>query len=87
MKRGQVIYEVTLHAEPSIQAEFDAWLEGHVREMLALPEDARAAYFDRLRKEYPVRREFPETVIRLPDGNDRLATVLNALGFVVEERT
>ncbi|MGD8733773.1 MAG: DUF4286 family protein [Gammaproteobacteria bacterium] len=37
MKRGQVIYEVTLHAEPSIQAEFDAWLEGHVREMLALP--------------------------------------------------
>ncbi len=37
MKRGQVIYEVTLQPEPSIQAEFDAWLEDHVQEMLALP--------------------------------------------------
>lgn len=37
MKRGQVIYEVTLRPEPSIQAEFDAWLEDHVQEMLALP--------------------------------------------------
>jgi quinol monooxygenase YgiN len=37
MKRGQVIYEVTLHPEPSIQAAFDAWLAGHVQEMLALP--------------------------------------------------
>lgn len=37
MKRGQVIYEVSLRPEPSIEAEFDAWLESHVREMLGLP--------------------------------------------------
>jgi erythronate-4-phosphate dehydrogenase len=60
--------------------------DARLREVLRLPGEARAVYFDRLRKEYPVRREFPETVIRLPHGNDRLATVLEALGFAVEQR-
>ena len=44
----------------------------------------RPLYFDRLRKEYPVRREFSETVIRLPGGNDQLTRLLKSLGFVVE---
>jgi erythronate-4-phosphate dehydrogenase len=58
--------------------------DARLRKMLSLPADARPAYFDRLRKEYPVRREFAETVIRMPGGNDRLERMLAALGFVVE---
>lgn len=37
MSRGQVIYEVNLRPDPSIAAEFDIWLEHHVREMIGLP--------------------------------------------------
>jgi antibiotic biosynthesis monooxygenase (ABM) superfamily enzyme len=32
-----IIYEVTLHVETDIAAEYDVWLEQHVAEMLALP--------------------------------------------------
>ncbi|TNF87001.1 MAG: DUF4286 family protein, partial [Gammaproteobacteria bacterium] len=32
-----VTYEVNLAPEPSIEAEFDAWLEEHVADMLRLP--------------------------------------------------
>ena len=58
--------------------------DARLRDMTALPVDQRPQYFDRLRKEYPVRREFSETVIRLPGGNDELERTLSALGFVVE---
>ena len=58
--------------------------DARLREMTSLPADARPPYFDRLRKEYPLRREFSETVIRLPGGNDRLERVLVSLGFMVE---
>lgn len=37
MNRGQIIYEVNLSPDPSIEAEFDEWLEHHVEEMLELP--------------------------------------------------
>ncbi len=37
MSHGQVIYEVNLHPDPSIETEFDGWLEHHVEEMLGLP--------------------------------------------------
>ena len=58
--------------------------DARLRDMLSLPEEERPLYFDRLRKEYPVRREFSETVIRLPGGNDSLTRLLKSLGFVVE---
>jgi erythronate-4-phosphate dehydrogenase len=58
--------------------------DARLRDMLSLPEDERPLYFDRLRKEYPVRREFSETVIRLPGSNDQLTRLLKSLGFVVE---
>jgi erythronate-4-phosphate dehydrogenase len=60
--------------------------DARLRNMLSLPEDERPLYFDRLRKEYPVRREFSETVIRLRGGNDQLFRQLKSLGFVVEAR-
>jgi hypothetical protein len=37
MSRTAVIYEVDLRPDPSIEAEFDEWLEHHVREMIRLP--------------------------------------------------
>jgi quinol monooxygenase YgiN len=37
MSRTAVIYEVNLRPDPSIEAEFDEWLEHHVREMVRLP--------------------------------------------------
>ena len=58
--------------------------DARLREMMSLPADERPGYFDLLRKEYPVRREFPETVIRMPAGYDGLEHMLKALGFVVE---
>ena len=58
--------------------------DARLREMMSLAETERAPYFDRLRKEYPVRREFSETVIRLPAGNEQLEHLLASLGFVVE---
>ena len=58
--------------------------DARLREMASLAAEARPRYFDRLRKEYPLRREFSETVIRLPAGNAELEHTLKSLGFVVE---
>ena len=58
--------------------------DARLREMMTLPAGQRPQYFDRLRKEYPVRREFSETVIRLPAGNGQLERMLASLGFAVE---
>lgn len=57
----------------------DARLRGLLRE----PPDRRGPYFTALRKNYPVRREFPETTVELagPDATARAA--LEALGFPV----
>jgi len=57
--------------------------DARLRAMLALPDDEQAACFDRLRKDYPVRREFSATTLRLPAGNDTAGQVLRGLGFVV----
>ena len=52
-----------------------------------LPANERAAGFDRLRKEYPTRREFQNTAIKLVGGlgrrggNEALAEKLRTLGF------
>lgn len=43
--RSGPVYEVTLHVDREVAAEFDAWLEAHVREMLELPGFVRASTF------------------------------------------
>ena len=57
--------------------------DARLRSMLALPADAQPAFFDRLRKEYPVRREFSETAVLLDPALDGLEQVLRGLGFAV----
>jgi erythronate-4-phosphate dehydrogenase len=45
--------------------------------------DDRRAHFDRLRKQYPMRREFPATAVRVPGGQAGLRRKLAGLGFAV----
>ena len=51
-----------------------------LREGLALDETKRAAHFDRLRKEYPIRREFRFTTAAV-SGHPAVSARLAALGF------
>ena len=49
--------------------------------ILELPGDQRGDYFDALRNQYPVRREFPAMRVELDHCPDSLAGRLRALGF------
>lgn len=44
----------------------------------------RADYFDALRKNYPVRREFPATVVHLNETTKGLVNIYDQLGFMVK---
>jgi erythronate-4-phosphate dehydrogenase len=57
--------------------------DANLRQQLALPAAERPARFDRLRKEYPVRREFPQANITTGEPDGDLARVLALLGFCV----
>jgi erythronate-4-phosphate dehydrogenase len=57
--------------------------DANLRQLLALPAAERPARFDRLRKEYPVRREFPQANITTGEPDGGLARVLALLGFCV----
>ena len=47
----------------------------------------RAAFFDRLRKEYPVRREFSNTTVSLKPPYPAAAQALEGLGFCIAPRS
>ena len=55
--------------------DFNMW------ELLLQPENERGAWFDSLRKNYPVRREFQNTTVLLPDVESCLAKKLAGIGF------
>ncbi|HEY8241788.1 MAG TPA: 4-phosphoerythronate dehydrogenase [Kiritimatiellia bacterium] len=50
------------------------------------PPESRSAHFERLRAQYPVRREFRNYSLRLDNASARLAIKAGALGFRVEGR-
>jgi erythronate-4-phosphate dehydrogenase len=52
-----------------------------LREITSLPEAERGAYFDQLRKTYPIRQEFPNTVIDAPFASEQLRAKIQGLGF------
>jgi erythronate-4-phosphate dehydrogenase len=52
-----------------------------LRMMLSFPSNERGAYFDRLRNEYPVRREFHSMAVRPDKPDDIVMPTLHALGF------
>lgn len=45
------------------------------------PADKRGAYFDALRKNYPIRREFQNTIVKVE--NKKFESILEAIGFRV----
>ena len=55
-----------------------------MREILRLPEKERGEMFDRLRKEYPVRREFQNTQIKIADSK-KIAEKLRGIGFLLSQ--
>jgi len=54
-----------------------------LRGLLTLPQDERPAGFDRLRKEYPIRREFAATTVRIDSDAGTLGDLLRGIGFNV----
>lgn len=57
--------------------------DARLRTMLSLPASEQPAYFDQLRKEYPVRREFSTTSVLVDDADSECEPVLRRLGFPV----
>ena len=57
--------------------------DARLRAMLALPPGEQPAYFDRLRKEYPVRREFSASSVLLNEADSECELTLRGLGFPV----
>ena len=56
----------------------------NTREILLVPEDERGGFFDGLRKNYPVRREFQNTTVSGLDEGSSLARKLDGIGFNVK---
>ena len=58
--------------------------DAKMRRVADEPEEKRGAFFDELRKNYPVRREFQNTKVVLINGSESLAGKLEGIGFEVE---
>ncbi|MFB3116125.1 MAG: 4-phosphoerythronate dehydrogenase [Gammaproteobacteria bacterium] len=69
----------------AVLASYD--VRGDSEALRCLPEiniEQRGRYFDELRENYPVRREFPAMVIKLSESKKALAEKLRQLGFNVK---
>jgi erythronate-4-phosphate dehydrogenase len=56
--------------------------DGRMRHLSALPVEKQGAYFDQLRKHYPVRLEFAQAEVR--NAPDEMCAMLQGLGFKLE---
>jgi erythronate-4-phosphate dehydrogenase len=52
-----------------------------LKRLLSLPQDQQPGYFDSLRTDYPLRREFKQFQVIMPEPRPRLEAALRALGF------
>jgi erythronate-4-phosphate dehydrogenase len=57
-----------------------------LRRTVDMTPDARGREFDRLRKDYPQRREFHNTRVRLAGASGALRATVQALGFQLDEQ-
>ncbi len=55
-----------------------------LKDMLNMPAEKRTVYFDRLRKGYPVRREFQNTKVLVENVDRRLIEKIKGIGFQVK---
>ena len=56
-----------------------------LRQLMPLPEEERRNYFQKLRAEYRIRREFFNYSVCLPDKAKEIANVIRLLGFKVKD--
>ena len=85
--RGRLLAGITVEKiiHEAIQAAYDIEADDkRLRAILAEPSDKRGRFFDSLRRDYPVRREFPGTTVELAEPNAAAKEALEALGFTVE---
>jgi erythronate-4-phosphate dehydrogenase len=54
-----------------------------LREMLNMPEGERSSYFQRVRDDYPLRREFSNSKVMVTSAQRSFSEVLIAMGFRV----
>jgi len=57
-----------------------------LRQIVSLPEIERAQYFQKLRAEYRIRREFFNTTVSLPNSAKEIFIMLQLLGFKVKNQ-
>ena len=55
-----------------------------MRKMIGMEDDTIAAYFDKLRKEYPLRREFTNYTILIDETDKQLKGILEAFRFNIK---
>jgi erythronate-4-phosphate dehydrogenase len=55
-----------------------------MRKMIEMENDTRATYFDKLRKEYPLRREFTNYTILIEETDKELKAILEAFRFNIK---
>ena len=68
----------------AILSHYDVRSDGAaLRRLIEISRDQARRYFNELRQNYPLRREFPATTICIPPHRDRLAAILRGLGFNV----
>jgi erythronate-4-phosphate dehydrogenase len=60
--------------------------DSEMREMIEMDNDSRFAYFDKLRKEYPLRREFNNYTVIIEPADNRLGEILRKFRFKIEAK-
>jgi erythronate-4-phosphate dehydrogenase len=57
----------------------------NTREIAMVPEESRGKFFDDLRRDYPVRREFQNTEVVLKTASESFAKKVRCIGFKVSD--
>jgi erythronate-4-phosphate dehydrogenase len=66
----------------AVEAVYDIRIDDrNLREIRRQPDGERGRFFDALRKNYPVRREFQNTTVVLDEPRARLRATLEGVGF------
>ncbi len=58
--------------------------DSEMRKMIEMDNDSKAAHFDKLRKEYPLRREFTNYTILIKETDKQLKGILEAFRFNIK---
>jgi len=76
----EILHETVQQIYPINQDDFNT------REILVVEQQLRGKFFDDLRKNYPVRREFQNTNVMIADSGQRIADRLEGIGFQVKRQ-